>query len=124
MNEAIQLIERITGNVRQDINSHPMTFILDAQHLLVVAKELHQNATTYFDQLSCITGIDNGPQVNTMEVIYTLYSIPFHQSLMLKIILPRENPEVETVSTIWKSADWLEREVYDMFGIHFKTIPT
>jgi NADH-quinone oxidoreductase subunit C len=123
MNEAIQIIESVTGGVRQDTNSHPITFIIDGKYLQAVAKALHQNPSTWFDQLSCVTGIDNGPEVNTMEVVYVLYSIPFNQSLMLKVILPREKPEVETVTNIWKSADWLEREIYDMFGIHFKNHP-
>ena len=91
--------------------------------IIEIARELHQNPSTYFDMLSCITGIDNGAESNTMEVIYNLYSIPFNASLMLKVILPRENPEVESLCSVWKSANWLEREVYDMFGIKFKNHP-
>jgi NADH-quinone oxidoreductase subunit C len=123
MGEPVQIIERLTGSIRQESNASPATFVIDALHLEAVCKELHQNPATYFDQLSCVTGIDNGPQANTMEVVYTLYSIPFNQSLMLKVILPREKPEVESVVSIWKSANWLEREVYDMFGIQFKNHP-
>jgi NADH-quinone oxidoreductase subunit C len=73
--------------------------------------------------LSCVTGIDNGPEAGTMEVIYNLYSIPFNRSLMLKVILPRDQAEMESVCGVWKGANWLEREVYDMFGIHFKNHP-
>jgi NADH-quinone oxidoreductase subunit C len=123
MGEVIQIIERLTGSIRQEPNASPTTFVIDAHHLEIVCKELHQNPTTYFDQLSCVTGIDNGPQANTMEVVYTLYSIPFNKSVMLKVVLAREKPEVESVVSIWKSANWLEREVYDMFGIHFKNHP-
>ena len=73
--------------------------------------------------LSCITGIDNGPEAKTMEVVYHLYSISCNVSFALKVILPRENPEVDSLCSIWKSANWLEREVYDMFGIQFKNHP-
>ena len=104
-------------------NSTPQTFLISCVNLSVVAKALHQNPATYFDQLSCITGIDNGPEAETMEVVYTLYSIPFNQSLNLKVVLDRKNPEVESVSSIWKSANWLEREVFDMYGIKFLNHP-
>jgi NADH-quinone oxidoreductase subunit C len=123
MGEVIQIIEKLTGTIRQEPSASPTTFVIDAHLLQTVCKELHQNPATYFDQLSCVTGIDNGPQANTMEVVYTLYSIPFNQSVMLKVILPREKPEVESIVSTWKSANWLEREVYDMFGIHFKNHP-
>jgi NADH-quinone oxidoreductase subunit C len=58
-----------------------------------------------------------------MEILYHLYSIPFNQSLVLKVILPRGNPEIESISSVWKSANWLEREVYDMFGVIFNNHP-
>ena len=58
-----------------------------------------------------------------MEVVYSLYSIPFDQSLALKVVLNRQSPEVETISSIWKSANWLEREIFDMYGIQFKNHP-
>jgi NADH-quinone oxidoreductase subunit C len=67
--------------------------------------------------------VDNGVESGTMEVIYHLYSIPFNQSLALKVILSRENPELESVTSVWKTANWLEREVYDMFGITFHNHP-
>jgi NADH-quinone oxidoreductase subunit C len=91
--------------------------------LLEVATELYNNKETYFDQLSCVTGIDNGPEAKTLEVIYHLYSIPFNRSLALKVILPRDNPRVPSLASVWKSANWLERETYDMYGIVFEDHP-
>ncbi len=104
-------------------NASPPGVIVDATDLVSVCLELHQNPATFFDSLSCVTGIDNGLEAKTMEVLYHLYSIPFHTSMMLKTIVPRENSEIDSVSHIWKSANWLEREVYDMFGIKFKNHP-
>lgn len=124
MEQIISIIESITKeSVKQEANSTPKTIHLPVTFLISVMEELHQNPSTYFDQLSCITGIDNGPQANTMEVIYHLYSIPFNQSLAIKVVLAREHAAIESISAIWKSADWLEREVYDMFGIHFNNHP-
>jgi NADH-quinone oxidoreductase subunit C len=104
-------------------NTTPATLLIHADDLRTVAKTLWENSETYFDQLACITGIDNGPEANTMEVLYNLYSIPFNQSLALKVVLDRKNPEVESISSNWKSANWLEREIFDMYGIHFKNHP-
>lgn len=119
----IALIRQVEAEFTEVANSTPFGVIIKAESLLAVCELLHRNPTAYFDMLSCITGIDNGADAGTMEVIYHVYSISLNQSLALKVILPRENPEVESVNAIWKSANWLEREVYDMFGIHFKNHP-
>jgi NADH-quinone oxidoreductase subunit C len=100
-------------------NSMPPTFLVDKYELLNISQQLWSHPKTFFDQLSCITGVDNGPDAGTVNVIYTLYSIPFNISIQLKVILERTNPEIESVSSIWKSADWLEREIFDMYGILF-----
>ncbi len=104
-------------------NSTPFGLIIKKEVLSSLCESLYKNPSTYFDMLSCITGVDNGPEAGTMEVIYHLYSIPFNQSLVLKVILPREKAELESIVSIWKTANWLEREVYDMFGIQFNNHP-
>lgn len=119
----IELVRSVAGTAEEIKNTTPLSLSIDVSALILVCDQLHKNPETYFDMLTCVTGVDNGPEGNTMEVIYQLYSIPFNHSLMLKVILPRENPEVESVTPIWKSANWLEREVFDMFGIVFKNHP-
>ena len=104
-------------------NSRPTTLLIHGEDLVAVAQTLWKNPSTYFDQFSCITGIDNGPDAGTMDVIYTFYSIPFNQSLSIKVVLDRKKPEVESITSIWKSANWLEREVFDMYGIKFLNHP-
>jgi NADH-quinone oxidoreductase subunit C len=123
-NKLVKLVQSVNEETaRVDSSSSPLCIIINPDKLIITCNELHQNSSTYFDMLSCVTGIDNGVEANTMEVIYHLYSIPFNVSLMLKVILPRENPEVDSLCSVWKSANWLEREVYDMFGIKFKNHP-
>jgi len=122
--ELLSLIRQVTSEEVIEIpNSTPFGVVVKQEALLSLCDQLHKNPASYFDMLSCITGVDNGPESGTMEVIYHVYSIPFNYSLALKVLLPRENPEVESVVSIWKSANWLEREVYDMFGIGFKNHP-
>lgn len=117
----IETISKIDNTAAVVANTTPQTIVVTK--LLEVATELFNNPETYFDQLSCVTGIDNGPDAKTMEVIYHLYSIPFNRSLALKVILPRDNPRVLTLASVWKSANWLERETYDMYGIVFEQHP-
>jgi len=120
----VELVQSVSSQeVTVELNSTPKSLIIDHADLLKICIELYQNPSAYFDMLSCVTGIDNGVEANTMDIIYHLYSIPFNVSLMLKVVLPRENPEVDSLCSVWKSANWLEREVYDMFGIQFKNHP-
>ncbi|ELR70296.1 NADH-ubiquinone oxidoreductase chain C [Fulvivirga imtechensis AK7] len=109
--------------VQVDENASPKAIVIEAANLLDVCKELHANEKTYFDMLSCITGLDNGPEAGTMEVVYNLYSIPYEISLMIRVVISRKDPEVSSVTEVWKTADWLEREIYDMFGIWFTGHP-
>ncbi len=118
--------EIITGT---DENCTPKAVLVKPEAIAVVCAELHQWEETYFDQLSCLTGLDEGPEAGKMEVIYNLYSIPFNLQLTLKVSLARNNssedrvPELPSLSHIWRTADWHEREVFDLLGIHFSSHP-
>ena len=109
--------------VATDENSTPPCIELIPQNLGGVMGYLHETEGLYFDSLSCITGLDNGPEANTMEVIYNLYSIPYNHHLMVKVTLERANPVVDSLCALWKTADWHEREIYDLLGIHFTNHP-
>ena len=117
--QLIEIVKGISSNIQLNEKSTPKAAIVPSADLKKLCQELHQNPSTFFDMLSCVTGIDNGVEANTMEVVYNLYSIPFYHHLMLKVVLPREKPEIDSVASIWRSADWYEREIYDMFGIKF-----
>lgn len=106
-----------------DENATPKAVIIHSDDLLPVCRVLFEHPELYFDLLSCVTGIDNGPDKGTMEIAYNLYSIPYDHHLMVKVVLPRDNPAIESVSSIWKTANWHEREIFDMFGAHFKNHP-
>ena len=109
--------------VEVDDTAEPKALKVHPAQVKPVLQELYQNPATYFDMLSCITGVDNGPEENSMEVIYQLYSIPFNLQVMVKVQLDRESPGLETVSDIWKTANWQEREIYDLLGVNFKNHP-
>ena len=102
--------------------------IVPVEKIAEICAFLHQDNRLFFDHLACITSIDNGPGLATMEVIYNLTSIPYHTDLTMKAVFPRNAdgdplPSVPTVSHIWRTADWHEREAYDLMGIHFTGHP-
>jgi NADH-quinone oxidoreductase subunit C len=101
---------------------------VESKDLWEVCNFLWRDPACYFDQLSCLTAIDNGPEKGTLELIYTLYSIPHHLTLHVQVVLPRlveENqlPSVASLVTIWKTADWHEREAFDLVGVNFEGHP-
>jgi len=107
------------GDCVVDENATPKCIKIDPADLLTAMNNLLNDPNAYFDMLSCVTGVDNGPDANTIDVVYNLYSIPFDHHLMLKVTVSRDNPEVESVCSIWRTANWHEREIYDLFGVQF-----
>lgn len=93
-----------------------------------VCTELKHNPNTYFDYLSCLSGVDYGIEKNQLGVVYHLASIPFKTQLTLKVVLSldrksNELPIVPSVCDVWHTANWHEREAYDMYGILFEGHP-
>lgn len=111
-----------------DTKSPQPALVVATQGIADICRLLHEDERFYFDYLACITAIDNGPAAETMELIYHLTSIPYGVDLILKTIFPRNAPDaplprVPTVSNIWRTADWHEREAHDLMGIHFEGHP-
>jgi NADH-quinone oxidoreductase subunit C len=97
------------------------TFTIGAGDLHEVAKFCRDDLS--FDYLLDITSIDNFGEEPRFEIVYELYSMTLAVHLRLKLALSEENAEVATVSDIWPTANWHEREVYDMMGIRFADHP-
>ena len=77
-----------------------------------------------FDMLADLNGADRGPEEDPrFEVIYHLFSTKHFQRLRLKVLLSEDDPSVLTVTTVWKTANWHERETFDMFGVIFEGHP-
>lgn len=76
-----------------------------------------------FDYLIDITSIDNFGEDPRFEIVYHLYSMPHAVHVRLKLKVPEEAGAVDTVSDIWSTANWHEREIYDMMGIKFNGHP-
>lgn len=91
--------------------------------ILKVAKELFSNPKYTFDFLSSISGVDFHPKEEKLQVVYHLYSLTKNLGIVLKVNLPREDARLSSVISIWKTADWHERETAEMYGIHFENHP-
>jgi len=82
---------------------------------------LKQDADLQFNYLRCLTAVDN--ESDGIDVVYQLYSVPKNINLTVKTTLPNENKVIETATTVWKAANWLERETAEMFGVSFSGHP-
>jgi NADH-quinone oxidoreductase subunit C len=90
------------------------------------ASSLRNQEDLFFDYLFCLTcidGLQTAAAKNQLIMVYHLSSTKHRHTLVVKVKLDRNKPEVETVSNIWRSADFLEREVYEMFGVNFINHP-
>ncbi len=87
---------------------------------LSFAKQLRSNETLFFDYLFCLTCID---WKTHLTMVYHLSSTKFRHNIVIKSKLDRNKPEIETVSFIWRTAEFHEREVYEMFGVNFLNHP-
>src|SRR6188768_3045249 len=77
-----------------------------------------------FDMLADLCGCDRGPEEDPrFEVNYHLFSTKHHNRLRLKVLLSEDDPHVATVTPLWKTADWHERETFDLFGVIFDGHP-
>ena len=97
------------------------TYTIPANDLREIAKFCYSQLS--FDYLLDITSIDNFGEEPRFEIVYHLYSMPHRAHVRLKLTLSEEVGAVDTVSDIWPTANWHEREVYDMMGIKFNGHP-
>jgi NADH-quinone oxidoreductase subunit C len=107
------------------VSHHEITILLGVQDLLRVCRYLKDDADLAFDFLSSVTGVDrlrlpeNSPR---FEVVYHLYSIQFKRRVRLKVRV-HEGEAVPSVIGVWESANWHEREIFDLFGVPFEGHP-
>jgi NADH-quinone oxidoreductase subunit C len=93
-----------------------------ANRILEVLGWLRDEEAHRYDLLLDVTAVDYGSG-RPLEAVYQLCSIPHRRVLRIKVTLPLDALEVDSVTGLWKTADWLEREAFDMFGIHFRGHP-
>jgi NADH-quinone oxidoreductase subunit C len=96
-------------------------FIIPSGQFHSLALQLKEDQNISLDYLICLTGVDWSDK---LSVVYHLTSTIHKHTLVLKVFTSdRENPQVDTVSDIWRTAEYHEREVFDLFGIQFSNHP-
>lgn len=93
-------------------------FRVEPEAIVEMCRWLRDDPELKFEILSDLTGLDL-PKDNKLQVVYHLYSYSKRHQIVLKVDLPRDNPRVATMEGVWKVANWLEREVFDLFGVVF-----
>ena len=99
-----------------------VTVIVPAENIVNICEFMRDEQG--FDLLADLCGNDRGPEDDPrFEVNYHLFSTKHYNRLRLKALLTEDAPKIETVTSIWKTADWHERETYDLLGIIFEGHP-
>jgi NADH-quinone oxidoreductase subunit C len=85
-----------------------------------VAEFAKANGSLQFDYLMCLSGVD---YKGTLGVTYHLYSMTHRHKIVLKVAVPTDRPDVPSVESVWKTANWHEREAFDLYGLNFTGHP-
>lgn len=100
------------------------TVIVGGGELLEIVRWLHDDSSQQYNYLSDVTAVEFRDLEQPLEVVWHLRSLPFRRFLRLKVLVPKGAPlEVPSVWSVYRAADWMERECYDMFGIRFTGHP-
>ena len=97
-----------------------LTIFIEPKEWVPFAQQLRHEESLQFDYLFCLTCIDFK---TNLTMVYHLTSTIFRHNIVIKSALNRDSAEIESVSQIWKTADFHEREVYEMFGVNFLNHP-
>jgi len=99
------------------------TAVVREFYLLEVMRFLRDDAALAFEMLSDVCAVDYLPRVPRFEVVYHLYSVKKNHRVRVKVLVDGKAPSVPSLTALWPSADWMEREVWDLYGIRFEGHP-
>ena len=119
--EPLTIYERVKARfgdrVLEVVEKKPDPFmVVDPGAIVEIGRFMHDEPELGFDCLSNESGVDYKDRI---EVVYHLFSYRLRHGAVLKVKLPRENPSVKTLEEIWRSANWMEREIFDLLGVNF-----
>ncbi len=106
-----------TGEFRGEL-----TVVIKKEKLVEICKFLRDDSDLKFDHLTDVSGVDFLERNPRFDISYHMYSIPKNHRLRLKVRV-NEDESVTSVTTVWSTANWHEREIFDMFGVKFDNHP-
>jgi NADH-quinone oxidoreductase subunit C len=124
-----RMVELIKQHVAEDaveeayineVDRHLPVIVVKAEHWAAVAKMLKEHAELKFNYLRNLSGVD---QETHMEVVYHLLCLDTKREVCIKVKTDRDQPSIPSVTPVWLTADWPEREAYDLLGIQFPGHP-
>ena len=115
----LKITELVPSGIFED-GGEWVTVFVDAKSWKEIALQLRSDEALSFDYLFCLTCVD---WKTHFTMVYHLTSTNHRHTLVVKSKLDRNNPEIETVSDTWRTAEFHEREVYDLFGVKFLNHP-
>ena len=119
-------ITELLASATFDEGGEWLNIVIAPKEWLPFAKQLRNESSLQFDFLFCVTCIDwsQTPAGKThLTMVYHLRSTGFRHDIVVRATLDRTNPEIQSISDIWKTAIFHEREVYEMFGVNFLNHP-
>jgi NADH-quinone oxidoreductase subunit C len=119
LEDMLQALQEQLGEKLEVSQDRFFTFLqVSPGDVLSLCKTLRENYG--FNHLANLTSVDYD---DTFELVYHIYSIPENHKIAIKARVPRNKAEINSVFSVWPTADWQEREVYDLMGINFKNHP-
>jgi NADH-quinone oxidoreductase subunit C len=122
-------LEELKNKIEADFKSDAQSIAVSPQKEIIVivnpesylslCKQLRDKSEYHFDHLSCLTAVDY-PKENKITVVSHLWSYKNRFQVTIKLDVDRGNPKAPTLEGVWKSANWFEREVYDLYGVIFE----
>ncbi len=91
--------------------------------LLEIMRALRDEPALAFEMLTDVTAVDYLGETPRFEMVYHLYSVARNHRVRIKSRVPEQDPEIVSLVPLWPSADWMEREVWDLYGIRFRGHP-
>lgn len=120
-NEELKIkITELDANATYDETGEWLNISIDFRNWLALAGQLRNDGQLHFDYLFCLTCIDNK---TNLIMVYHLTSTKYRHNIVIRTSLNTDTPEIESVAAIWKTAEFHEREVYEMFGVNFLNHP-
>ena len=96
---------------------------VDPTRIIEVLQLLRDDPELEFEMLTDVTAVDYLGEVPRFEVVYHLYSVAKNHRVRIKARVAGDAPEIESAVALWPSANWMEREVWDLYGIRFRNHP-
>lgn len=119
----VNVAKRVSPEVSTYEHRGQLTLIIPQSDLLAVCTAMKEDPSVNFDMLLDVTAIDWAKKGDRFEVVYFLYSNAHKGRVRIKTAVDERKCECPSVTSIWESANWYERETYDMYGVKFTGHP-